>query len=255
MHDWHSPAYVQDWIEAQRDEERKLVLRRMIHLIPRDPDAELRVLDIGAGYGAVSSLVLEAFPKARVVLHDFSQPMLDEAAKRLENYSDSASFVVADLMSPDWTAAFDGRFDAVVSSIAIHNVRFPDRIRGIYHDVFPLVAPGGAFLNFDQVASSGDLTSGAERHAQLMERRRRAYEETGRLQPLAAIASTRGRDRRPGSDMHAEPEPADLERLASHEPATLTNQLKWLREAGFAEAECFYREGRRAIIGGFRAVS
>jgi hypothetical protein len=44
----------------------------------------------------------------------------------------------------------------------------------------------------------------------------------------------------------------DLQRIATHEAATVGNQLRWLQEAGFDEAECFWRDGRDALIGAFR---
>ena len=40
--------------------------------------------------------------------------------------------------------------------------------------------------------------------------------------------------------------------MAYHEPATVANQLNWLREAGFDEVECFWREGRDVLIGALR---
>jgi hypothetical protein len=43
-----------------------------------------------------------------------------------------------------------GPFEAIVSSIAIHNVNSPNIIRSIYEDVYSLVRPGGCFLNFDR---------------------------------------------------------------------------------------------------------
>src|SRR5205814_2282525 len=92
MHDWHSGTYVQEWIGAYDEMDRTATLRRIAYLIPFDPGDAIRVLDIGAGWGPVTSVVLETFPKARVTLHDFSQPMLDEARKRLTEYGDQVSF-------------------------------------------------------------------------------------------------------------------------------------------------------------------
>ena len=37
--------------------------------------------DIGGGWGPVTSAVLESFPRARIVLHDFSEPMLEAVAE------------------------------------------------------------------------------------------------------------------------------------------------------------------------------
>jgi tRNA (cmo5U34)-methyltransferase len=253
MHDWQSEEYVQEWKHNQNDAERATqYMRRLVNLIPKDPDEELRVLDLGGGYGALSKVVLETYPHATVVLHDYSEPMLDEARQHLSAYSDSVSFVRGDLMSPGWVSELKGEFDAIVSTIAIHNVRFPDRIRGIYHELFPYVAPGGCFLNWDEVVPVGPLLAGAERHANLMERRRRVHDETGEWQSLETVASSGGRR---GGGMGPRREATSeegQERLTSHEPATLVNQVKWLQEAGFDEVDCFVRDGRRMLIGAYR---
>lgn len=249
MHDWHSSAYVQDWIGVYEDIERKASLHRIANLIPFDPDEPIRVLDIGGGWGPVTSAVLEAFPKAQVMLHDFSEPMLSEARNRLAQYADDVSYVQSDLLSPEWTAGIDGPFHAVVSCIAIHNVRFPDRIRAIYHEIFPLVSPGGCFINLDRVAS-GQLAGRAARHAQLMERRHQIYEETGQWKPLEEVPRPSEFRGRPHA--HGETRPEDQQRMATHEPATLVNQLRWLIEAGFDEADCFSRERDGVLLGAFR---
>jgi ubiquinone/menaquinone biosynthesis C-methylase UbiE len=252
IHDWHSASYVQDWIANQREGDRMdTTVRRMVNLIPFDPDGEVRVLDVGGGYGAVTRAVLETFPRARVTLQDFSEPMIDEARRRLANYSDSVAYVLSDLMDPNWTADIEGQFDAVVSSRAIHNVRFPDRIRAIYADIFRLVAPGGCFLNLDEVVPSGSLVARAERHAQLMTRRQRVFDETGKWLPLTSEEVQGGARRR--QQAHGEPTQEDLARISAHAPNALANQLGWLVADGFNEAECFWRDGNRAILGAFRA--
>ena len=252
VHDWHSDSYVRDWVDSQRDEERALLLRRMMRLIPFDPESEIRVLDIGGGYGFVTRTVLETFPRAHLVLHDYSEPMLAEAKSRLSAFGSAVSFARGDLMTPDWVESLEGQFDAVVTSIAIHNVRFPDRIHGTYREVFPFVAPGGCFLNLDRVELPGSLIRDAERHEQLMARRQEQFAQSGKWRTLAEVEpEVRFRPRR--ADAGAE-ETGAAERIAAHEPATLVNQLRWLSEAGFDEAECFWRDGHRALIGAYRAA-
>jgi SAM-dependent methyltransferase len=249
MHEWHSAAYVEEWIGSYTSDDRRASLRRAAHLVPFDPDDAIRVLDIGGGWGPVTTVVLEAFPRARVVLHDFSEVMIEEARTRLAPYGDAVAFHRGNLMSPDWAAGLIGPFDAVVSSLAIHNVRFPDRIRAIYQEIFPLVAPGGCFINLDQIAA-GDLVGDAGRHAQRMALRQQIHDETGQWKPLAEVAPPSGLGR---PQRHARASDADRQRIASHEPATLANQLRWLLEAGFDEAECFARERGAGLLGAFRA--
>jgi trans-aconitate methyltransferase len=67
-HDWHSAEYVADWIvhDMARDPERRPRLQSMLAAAPFPRDAAIEVLDVGAGYGAVTEEVLKAFPQARV---------------------------------------------------------------------------------------------------------------------------------------------------------------------------------------------
>src|SRR5712692_2764552 len=119
-HDWQSATYVEEWIDGDvtKDSERVPVLRRMLSLPGLAADAPLQVLDVGAGYGIVSRLVLEAFPGARVTLQDFSAPMLEQSKRRLSEFSERMSFVLADLTDPFWPKQVGGPFDLAVSAIA-----------------------------------------------------------------------------------------------------------------------------------------
>jgi ubiquinone/menaquinone biosynthesis C-methylase UbiE len=160
VHDWHSASYVESWItnDVTRDSERQPLLRRTADLLPVARDQPVRVLDIGGGYGMLTREVLEAFPQAIVVLQDLSEAMLDQSRGRLAEYAARLRFVRADLRDPGWVDAVGGPFDAVVSSIAIHNVRESDVIRKIYQQVYELVTPGGAFFNLDFVIPDPDPT-------------------------------------------------------------------------------------------------
>ncbi len=243
-HDWQSQEYVDYWIgrDVTRDEERQQHLRRMAALLPYGPDSEIRVLDVGAGYGAVSQAVLETFPKAHVVLHDFSVPMLSHARQRLGRYEDRTSQVMADLKDPAWTQALGDPADGVVSAIAIHNLRDPETIARVYADIFTVVKPGGAFLNWELVWP-GAIAGAANARAGLVMEQWSRFEETGVQPPLEELAAEQAGQRAswPGGQ-------GDQRRRA-----TLVDHLNWLRAAGFDEAECFWRDGSHALIGGYRS--
>jgi SAM-dependent methyltransferase len=98
-HDWHSDQYVADWIvhDTARDPERRPRLQAMLAAATFARDAEFAVLDVGAGYGAVTEEVLKAFPRARVTLQDYSQPMLAEAHRRLAGQAAQLRYVTSDL--------------------------------------------------------------------------------------------------------------------------------------------------------------
>src|SRR5690349_20794288 len=85
-HDWHSREYVDSWIERDvtRDNERRPLLQQMLTIAPFASEAEINVLDVGAGYGLVSEQVLRMFPRARLTLQDYSAPMFEHARRRLQ---------------------------------------------------------------------------------------------------------------------------------------------------------------------------
>jgi SAM-dependent methyltransferase len=70
--------------------------------------------------------------------------------ERMKEFKGRFSYVVCDFSKPGWSREIKGQFDAVVSSIAIHNVRETKIVGAIYRDVFSLVKPDGCFLNFDR---------------------------------------------------------------------------------------------------------
>ena len=107
-----------------------------------------RVLDLGCGDGRLAALVLDAYPESSALCVDMSTTMLEAAAKRF-GPDDRVSLVRHNLDDP---LAFDGSFDAIVSSFAIHHVR-DERKHELYGEIASLLAPGGVFCNLDLVAS------------------------------------------------------------------------------------------------------
>jgi ubiquinone/menaquinone biosynthesis C-methylase UbiE len=150
-HDWHSEQYVTDWIahDVARDPERRPRLQQMLEMAPFPRVAAIEVLDVGAGYGAVSEEVLKRFPNARVTLQDYSQPMLAEAQRRLAPHAARLTYVTADLTDPAWPQAVGGPFDLAVSAIALHNLRDPAKIFACYRAIHDLLRPDGRFLDYD----------------------------------------------------------------------------------------------------------
>ena len=155
-HDWDSKRYVTDWAARQdeRETERREVFELIGRTLPYEQDTAIHLLDLGAGYGALCQFLLGRFPKAVAVCQDGSSEMVKLGRERMARFDRRVDFVLCDFSKPGWSRALNGPFEAVVSSIAIHNVRSHETIRAIYDETFSLVKPGGCFLNFDRMTPS-----------------------------------------------------------------------------------------------------
>ncbi|HTW86962.1 MAG TPA: class I SAM-dependent methyltransferase [Candidatus Binataceae bacterium] len=158
-HDWHSRQYVDDWIQrfAIEDEERRGQLREALSSIPFSIDGELRVLDVGSGYGLFADEVLKRFPRARVTLLDYSVPMFEQVRRRLAAYRERLDERVGDLSDSAWAQAIGQNFDLAVSALVIHNLRKESLMANAYRAIRSVLRPGGAFLDYDLLGFTGGI--------------------------------------------------------------------------------------------------
>jgi cyclopropane fatty-acyl-phospholipid synthase-like methyltransferase len=155
-HDWSSQQYVNQWADGQdkRELERKEIFRLIARTASEDLQAALTILDLGAGYGALAQFLLKHFPNARALCQDGSEEMAKLGRQRMQHLTGRFDYVLCDFSKPGWRRKIKEPFDAVVSAIAIHNVRSPEIIKSIYAETFLLVKAGGCFLNFDRMTPS-----------------------------------------------------------------------------------------------------
>jgi tRNA (cmo5U34)-methyltransferase len=186
------------------------------------PSATPRILDIGAGTGLLSGLVAGAVPNARLVLLDASSAMVDQARDRLGSAWERCETVVADAADE----LPEGRFDAVVSALAIHHLTDTDKA-DLYKRVHERLLPGGVFVNADQVAGPTPALDAA-------------YAQRWRVHTSALGATD--------DDLRE----ADL-RMAMDLPTSVNAQCQWLRDAGFVDVDCFFKSWRFAVFGGWRS--
>ena len=234
-HDWASDTYVEEWVNRQQsaDPARAERFQLICDLLPFGTDTTVTILDVGAGYGPVSKFILDQFPHATCVAQDGSEPMLQRARQRMTGYG--ARFIIArsDLFAPDWLPTPYGPFDAAVSASCLHNLRDFKRISEIYRDIHAHLKPGGVFLNLDLVNAP---TLALQQHYDRVARAQRQRAATER-DDLSAMVQ-HGRQASANGPRHAF-------------PADLDEHLAALRRAGFREVDCFWKDLRRALYGGY----
>jgi SAM-dependent methyltransferase len=163
-----------------------------------------RILDLGTGDGRLLALLRIDRREMLGVGLDFSELMLEAAQRRFANDT-RIELVKHDLAQP---LPALGRFDAVVSSFAIHHLEH-ERKRSLYREIFDLLEPGGVFANFEHVASPTHRV-----HLAFFE----AIDE-----PLE------------------DEDPSD--RLLDVE-----SQLGWLRALGFDDVDCYWKWLEMALL-------
>ncbi|HEX7059720.1 MAG TPA: class I SAM-dependent methyltransferase [Solirubrobacterales bacterium] len=178
----------------------------LLEHVPRDAR---RILDLGTGDGRLLALLRVDRPQVHGVGIDFSEVMLATAHERFAD-DERIELVRHDLADP---LPALGRFDAVVSSFAIHHLEH-ERKRSLYAEVFDLLEPGGVFANFEHVASA-----------------------TPRLH-LAFFEAI--------DEPIENEDPSD--RLLDVE-----TQLGWLRELGFDDVDCYWKWLEMALLIGVKS--
>jgi len=110
-----------------------------------------RILDLGCGTGNLTQEILNHFPNAEIHVLDLSEDILNECKKRFEK-AGNIHYIKADFKQMDLDSS---SFDLVMSSIAIHHLTDPDKIR-LYRDVFQALRPHGIFIFADQTRGISD---------------------------------------------------------------------------------------------------
>ena len=194
-----------------------------VGLLPFADDAPVRVLDLGAGTGLLAARVLERYPRARLTLVDIAAAMLALARVRLAAAAHAPEIVVADYAVRE----LGGPYDAIVSALSIHHCDDAAK-RDLFRRCRDALEPGGLFVNADQVAGPTP-----------------ALEEAYDRAWLAAV-------HRAGA---TEDEIAEARiRMAEDRCVPLAVQLDWLAAAGFADVDCWFKDGRFAVYAGRRSA-
>jgi tRNA (cmo5U34)-methyltransferase len=213
--------YYDEWIRKAVPgyEEIFTVAKELIPFATHDP---IQILDLGAGTGLFSQRVLERCPEGRFVLYDIAEKMLDVARERFRDHPERFRYVTADYRD----LGNAGSFDLVISSLSIHHLDDEEK-RQLFRQVYDVLRKPGIFLNIDLI--KGPTPYLEEFYcADWYEKMRRAGA--------------------PDEEIRAGIE----RRIAYDRDALMEDQIRWLREAGFSDADCVYRNYKMGLFLGMK---
>jgi tRNA (cmo5U34)-methyltransferase len=215
---------------GEREGRRREQLTLMARLLPFGPDDELTFMDLGAGTGAASRAFLEEYPRSKAILAEYSPQMTAEGEKLMAAYAGRYRYVEFDMLAADWSALDGVRLDAVVSTLSIHHL--PDtRKQGIFREIYQHLEPGGWYVNFDPVRPIDDELGAVWQRV------------NDRYEPEAPhLRAHRTTQEQARYENH-------VRYMIPIEP-----QLQWLREAGFATVDVFWKRLDMVIFGGSKPL-
>lgn len=227
---WHSGEAVQAWVaEAEANEGKRAAQRRfMADLLPFGEQDTFAFLDLGAGTGAASRAILDAYPRSEATLADYSAEMMRAGERLMQPFAGRYRYVEFDMTTGQWPTAIPAALDAVVTSMCVHHLT-DERKQGLFTEIFGRLSPGGWYLNYDPVSTEDSAVQAAWQRV------------NNHDDPEAAARR-----------LHRTPE--QQARWDNHVRfiIPLERQLEYLRSAGFRGVEVYWKRLENVIYGGYR---
>lgn len=177
-----------------------------------------RVVDLGAGTGALTEAILGQDRGGHVEAVDVDPEMLAQARVRLKRFGSRVSFSEASFDAPL------PECDAVAASLALHHVPTMEGRAALHKRIFGALRPGGVFVNVDVTVSAQP----------------KSRERTYRLWADHLVSSGISEER---AWQHFE----EWAQEDTYFP--LEEELEAMRQAGF-DAECIWRDAPNTLMVG-----
>jgi tRNA (cmo5U34)-methyltransferase len=184
----------------------------------RSKVANPNILDLGAGTGLLTEYLLKRYSQGYFTLVDISDEMLNIARKRF-NKNGNFHYINGDYLNVD----FKGSYDLIVSSLSIHHLEDKDK-KILYSKIFDHLKEDGIFVNADQVYAPSKENE-------------YIYQQNW-LEKIELGYLTK------------EEKEIIISRMKHDKPASLNNNLKWLKTSGFKNVDVIYKYYNFCILYG-----
>ena len=175
-----------------------------------------RIFDLGSGTGLLPSFYFKYFPKAEYILCDIAEEMLELAKKRFAGLANVKYEVL------DYSKKLpQGKADLIISALSIHHLEHEAK-KSLFKNIRSSLSESGLFVNYDQFCCENpEMNEKIERHW------------------INQIKS---------SGISQTEYKKCLERKKLDKECSIAQEICWLKEAGFSNADCIYSSGKFAVI-------
>jgi tRNA (cmo5U34)-methyltransferase len=185
------------------------------------------ILDVGCGAGNYSLKLLSVLPDCDVTLIDLSRPMLDRAVQRISPATRGAVRAIqGDIRDIELSSQ---SIDVIVAAAVLHHLRHRDQWESVYRKLYAALRPGGSLWVADLIEHELPPVQA------MMWRRYGEY-----------LAQLQG-------DAYRESVLAYVQKEDT--PIPLTEQLAYMRQAGFSPVDVLHKNSVFAAFGGVRAAT
>lgn len=180
------------------------------------PMRPARVLDLGVGTGTTARVIQKILPHTQFDVVDYSKTMLREARKKLGNKN--VRYVLGDYAA----LPFDKKYDIIVSVIGMHHQTHAGK-RKLFKKIFSHLKPGGVFIY-------GDLFTYQNKHTAAINTARHFHHLVNHAKNKKMLTAWA------------------YHHLFLNNPATLEDQIAWLRAIGFTVKKKFSKMNTALLV-------
>ena len=215
--------------------QREAQIQTIGDLIPAQ-GGPFHILELACGEGVLAESLLSRFPQATLHGYDISAEMLKAASERLAAFANRFQPNYFELADLDWRKA-KRQFHAVVSSLTIHHLDGPDKLR-LFMDVYEMLSAGGVFVVADLVQTTRPEGTAVSAKAWDDAVQQRAIAFDNNLEVFEAFQKLEW-------NLYRHPDEMD-------KPSTLFDQLKWMEQAEFTAVDVHWMLAGHVIFSGMK---
>jgi len=198
------------------------MLEALLFAMPHPKSQKIKVADLGCGTGTIAKMILERHPNSILTCVDLAANMIETAKIKLGKYK-NVEYIVGDFHNFN----FNRKYDAVVTSLALHHLRNDNDKKKFFKKIFDALNKNGVFYNADVVLGSNETVQNLyiNKWKEFMRRKVSVSEIESKW-----IPKYEEEDR----------------------PAKLIEQMKWLEEIGFEKTDVIWKYYNFAVYGGVK---